>query len=214
MNTNATNGNDCLLENYRELQNACIYSFLDECVDLKEDFDRMSLRCEEGQRFLKYHAQRLISVKKYEAEVLERSKALLASPDWEKNEEEISAIQKAADIVGQYKRDCKSGKIRSETSQAAYAYIVDCVAFSARIQRRKKFWKQFGIGQIAGSNVSEEVLTDVQRKYNGTTLMQQVIMHDAQAIFLLAAPFLSKAQDIKKELLKAVKKFNAKNILE
>lgn len=203
-----------LSEEYRTLQRVCVSSFLDECVNLKEYFVKISARYEETQDILKHHSARVIFVKKQEAEVLERSAALLASPDWEKNQEEIEAIQKAASIVGEYKRDCESGKIRAEIAQKAYVFIVDCVAFSARIQRRRKFWKQFGLDQASGIDISEEVLTDAHRKYNGTTLMQQAVMIDAQSIFILAKDLFPKAPAIKKELLGAVKKFKVKNLLE
>lgn len=213
-NKTISSGNDSFSEEYHILQNVCISSFLDECVNLKEDFEKISARYEDIQDILKQHATRLIFVKKQEAEVLERCETLLADPNWEKNQEEIEAIKNAAGIVGQHKRDCESGKICAEIAQKAYDFIVDCIAFSVRIQRRKKFWKQVGIGQISGIDMSEEAFTDVQKKYNGTALIQQALILNAQAIFILAKDLFPKATEIEEALLSAVKKFKTKNILK
>ena len=203
-----------LTDAYHVLQSVCIHSFLDECANLKEDFEALSATYEKTQDILENHTEHMIFIAKQEAEVLERSAALIADPDWENNQEEIEAIEKAASVVGQYKRDCESKKIQREIAQKAYKFIVDCVAFSARIQRRRTFWEQFGIEQTAIVNIPKETLSSAQRKYNGTTLMQQAVMLDAQGLFILAKDLFSNAPEIKKELLRAVKTFKAKNILE
>ena len=203
-----------LTDDYHVLQSVCMHSFLDECANLKEDFEALDATYEKTRDILKNHNEHMIFIAKKEAEVLERSAALMADPDWESNQEEIEAIEKAASIVGQYKRDRESKRIQREIAEKAYKFIVDCVAFSARIQRRRTFWKQFGIEQTAMANVPKETLDSVQRKYNGTALMQQAVMLDAQAIFILAKNLFPKAPEVKKELLHAVKTFKAKNILE
>ena len=203
-----------LTDDYHVLQGVCIHSFLDECANLKEDFEALAATYEKTQDILKQHNEHMIFLAKKEAEVLERSAALIADPDWENKREEIEAIEKAASVVGQYKRDCESKKIQGEIAQKAYKFIVDCVAFSARIQRRRTFWEQFGIEQTTIVNIPKETLSSAQRKYNGTTLMQQAVMLDAQGIFILAKALFPKASEIKKELLRAVKTFKAKNIIE
>ena len=197
---------------YHNLRKACISSFFDECVNLKEDFDKISVRYEDIKDSLTQYSTDLTFVNKSEAEILYESTAIQSSPECGKSQDETETTKNNAGIVGQQKPE--SRKTRAENVQNAYKFILDCIELSARIQKRRVYWKQFGVEEVACISMNEETLADAQKKYNGTTLIQQALMLEAQEVFILAKGSISKAFEIEKALLRAVTIFKAKNILK
>ena len=160
--------------------------------------------------------EKKVSIKKLEDRVFTMSQELLASPDWEDNQEQITAIQNTADYVSQLKMELQQKYLSSEKFKGVYGAILDCITLARRIQDRKKHWVGLGITDFKMINelvASKQPLGQIQKMIKGVNDMQKAAVMHAQQLFLISSLYLSDSRKVRDEIEKAINTFRAKNIL-
>ena len=198
---------------YREI---CDRSFIIESTRFSRDYTKLSSQIESIIEHVRKVNLEEVDIKNLEARVYEMSEELMATPNWEDNQEQQAVIKNTADYVGQLKLELKTKYLSSEKFRKAYDAIVDCIIFARRIQDRKKHWTRLGITEFKNINrlvAAGTGLTQIQKMVYGVNEIQKGVLLIAQQLFVMASPHLSNAERIRRELEQAVYTFKAKNIL-